>query len=210
MSEAIYTLEASVRSDKGTGASRRLRREGKVPAVLYGTDKEAQGIALSHNKVWLAQENEGFYSHILTLVIDGQNQEVILKDMQRHPFKNQVLHLDFQRVDANQSLHTNVPLHFIGEEKAAKKGGTVNHVMTELEITCLPKDLPEFIEVNVADLELGQALHISELTLPEGVTSVELSKGETHDLAVVTLHVAKKVTDEDEAAPEASDESESE
>lgn len=207
MSEAIYTLEATVRSDKGTGASRRLRHANQVPAIVYGCDKETQNIALAHNKVWQAQDNEGFYSHILTLVIDGKKQEVILKDVQRHPFKPTILHLDFQRVDAKQELHTNVPLHFIGEEAALKSGGTVAHTINELEVTCLPKDLPEFIELDVSGLELGQTLHISDITLPKGVTSVELAKGETHDLAVVTLHAPKGAAVEEE---EASDEADAE
>ena len=205
MSDAIYTLDAEVRSDKGTGASRRLRRENKVPAVLYGEGKEAQSLALAHNKVWLAQENEGFYSHILTLNIDGQAQEVILKDVQRHPYKSVILHLDFQRVDAAHKLHTNVPVHFIGEDEAAKKGGTVSHSVTELEITCLPKDLPEFIEVNVADMGVGQTLHISDIALPAGVTSVELAKGESHDLAVATLHAPKGGASDEEASEEAAE-----
>jgi large subunit ribosomal protein L25 len=202
MSEAIYTLEATVRSDKGTGASRRLRHSNQVPAILYGTDKAPQNLALSHNKVWLAQANEGFYSHILTLVIDGEKQEVILKDMQRHPWKNQVLHMDFQRVDAAHKLHTKVPVHFVGEEAATKKGGVITHVANELEVTCLPKDLPEFIEVDVAAMEVGQTLHISEITLPAGVESVELAKGEDHDNAVVTLHAPKGAAVEDEAESE--------
>ena len=202
MSEAIYTLDATVRTDKGTGASRRLRHTNQVPAILYGADKEPQNLALAHNKVWLAQEHEGFYSHILTLNIDGTAQEVILKDVQRHPYKSQILHMDFQRVDANQKVHTNVPVHFVGEEAAVKTGGTVTHTMTELEITCLPKDLPEFIEVNVAEMTLGQTLHISDLALPAGVNSVELGKGESHDLAVVTLHAPKGAASE-EASEEA-------
>lgn len=205
MSEAIYTLEATVRSDKGTGASRRLRHANQVPAILYGADKEPQNLALAHNKVWQAQEHEGFYSHILTLVIDGQNQEVILKDVQRHPYKSQILHLDFQRVDAAHKVHTKVPLHFIGEDLAVKTGGTVTHAATELEITCLPKDLPEFIEVNVADLAVGQTLHISEITLPAGVSSVELGKGDDHDLAIVTLHAPKGGAAEEESAEEAAE-----
>ena len=202
MSEAIYTLDATVRTDKGTGASRRLRHTNQVPAILYGADKEPENLALAHNKVWLAQEHEGFYSHILTLNIDGTAQEVILKDVQRHPYKSQILHMDFQRVDANQKVHTNVPVHFVGEEAAVKTGGTVTHTMTELEITCLPKDLPEFIEVNVAEMTLGQTLHISDLALPAGVNSVELGKGESHDLAVVTLHAPKGAASE-EASEEA-------
>jgi large subunit ribosomal protein L25 len=203
MSEAIYTLEATVRSDKGTGASRRLRHANQVPAIVYGLEKETQNIALAHNKVWQAQDNEGFYSHILTLVIDGKKEDVILKDVQRHPFKPTILHLDFQRVDAKQELHTNVPVHFIGEETALKTGGTVAHTINELEVTCLPKDLPEFIELDISGLELGQTLHISDITLPKGVTSLELAKGESHDLAVVTLHAPKGAAAEEEASDEA-------
>ena len=203
MSEAIYTLEATVRSDKGTSASRRLRHTNQVPAIVYGLEKEVQNIALAHNKVWQAQDNEGFYSHILTLLIDGKKEEVILKDVQRHPFKPLILHLDFQRVDAKKELHTNVPLHFVGEEAALKTGGTVTHTMTELEVSCLPKNLPEFIEVDVAALEVGQTLHISDLALPKGVTSLELAKGESHDLAVVTLHAPKAAAAEEEASDEA-------
>lgn len=205
MSEAIYTLEATVRTDKGTGASRRLRHANQVPAILYGADKETQNLALSHNKVWQAQGNEGFYSHILTLVIDGKKQEVILKDVQRHPYKPVIMHLDFQRVDAKQKLHTNVPVHFIGEEAATKTGAVVAHTMTELEVTCLPKDLPEFIEVDVSGLEVGQTLHISDLALPKGVASVELAKGESHDLAVVTVHAPKTKAEDSEDASEEAD-----
>jgi large subunit ribosomal protein L25 len=209
MSEAIYTLEATVRTDKGTGASRRLRHANQVPAIVYGANKEVQNIALAHNKVWQAQGNEGFYSHILTLVIDGKKEEVILKDVQRHPFKPLVMHLDFQRVDAKQKLHTNVPLHFINEESVTKSGALVVHTMTELEVTCLPKNLPEFIEVDVAGLEVGQNLHISDLKLPKGVESVELGKGEGHDQTVVTIS-APKTKVEEETTDEASEEADSE
>jgi len=201
MSEAIYTLEATVRSDKGTGASRRLRHADQVPAIVYGLDKGTQNIALAHNKIWQAQDNEGFYSHILTLVIDGKKEDVILKDVQRHPFKMQILHLDFQRVDAKQELQTSVPLHFVGEETAVKTGGTVAHTINELEISCLPKNLPEFLELDISALEIGQTLHISDVKLPKGVASVELAKGESHDLAVVTLHAPKAAAAEEEEAP---------
>ena len=209
MSEAIYTLEATVRTDKGTGASRRLRHANQVPAIVYGANKEVQNIALAHNKVWQAQDNEGFYSHILTLVIDGKKEEVILKDVQRHPYKAQIMHLDFQRVDAKQKLHTNVPVHFINEESVTKTGAMVVHTMTELEVTCLPKNLPEFIEVDVAGLEVGQNLHISDLKLPKGVESVELAKGEGHDQTVVTISAPKAAKAED-TTDEASEEADSE
>ncbi|MFC4699698.1 50S ribosomal protein L25/general stress protein Ctc [Glaciecola siphonariae] len=194
MSDAIFNLDASVRTDLGKGASRRLRHEGKVPAILYGAGKEPVALTLEHNKVVQAQEFEAFYSHVLTLNIDGKNVEALVKDMQRHPFKPKVTHIDFQRVVAGEKLHTNVPLHFINEDKAPGikgDGGYADHAMQELEVTCLPKDLPEYIEVDMAAVEMGQTLHISDLTLPKGVESVELGKGEEHDLAVVTIKAPK-------------------
>ena len=205
MSNEFYTFDAEVRAELGTGASRRLRRADKVPAILYGANKDAVSLTLDHNKIIQAQAHEGFYTHILTLNIGGESVEAILKDVQRHPYKSVILHLDFQRVDAAHKLHTNVPVHFIGEDEAAKKGGTVSHSVTELEITCLPKDLPEFIEVNVADMEVGQTLHISDIALPAGVTSVELSKGESHDLAVASLQAPKGGASDEEASEEAAE-----
>ncbi len=199
---SIYELDASVRSDSGKGASRRLRHAGQVPAVLYGANKEAVSLTLAHNKVFQAQENEGFYSHILTLNVDGQKVEAIIKDMQRHPFKPVIMHLDFQRVDASAKLHTSVPIHFLNEEAASKKGGNVAHNANEIEVSCLPADLPEFIEVDVADLELGQTLHLSDVALPKGVSSVELAKGESHDVAVVTLEKPKGSAEDEESASE--------
>ncbi len=191
MSNANYTLDAEVRVELGTGASRRLRRADKVPAILYGADKEAVSLVFDHNKVIKAQENEGFYTHILTLNIGGESVEAILKDIQRHPYKPKVTHMDFQRVDASHKIHTKIPFHFVGEENVTKKGMTVVHQATEVEITCLPKQLPEFIEVNVADLTAGDSLHLSDIKLPAGVVSVELAKGADHDLAVVTVNANK-------------------
>ena len=174
MSNEIYTLDAEVRADLGTSASRRLRKENKVPAILYGADKEAQSLSFEHKTVIKAQENEGFYTHILTLNIAGEPVQAILKDMQRHPFKPVVTHLDFQRVDATHKIHTKLPIHFIGEEVIAKTGATVLHQTTEIEVTCLPANLPEFVEIDVSALEAGTTLHISDVKLPEGVSSVEL------------------------------------
>ncbi|MEJ6476562.1 50S ribosomal protein L25/general stress protein Ctc [Pseudoalteromonas piscicida] len=186
-----YKLDAEVRSDLGTGASRRLRRADKVPAILYGAGKEAVSLTLDHNKVLKAQEDEGFYTHILTLNIGGESVEAILKDIQRHPYKPKLTHLDFQRVDASQKLHTKVPVHFINEEKATKGGNTIVHQLTEIEITCLPARLPEFIEVDVATLAVGETLHLSDIKLPAGVVSVELAKGADHDQAVVSVNAPK-------------------
>ena len=197
MSNELYTLEAEVREVLGTGASRRLRHANKVPAILYGAGKDAVALTLDHNKVIKAQEDEGFYTHILTLNIGGESVEAILKDIQRHPFKPKVTHLDFQRVDAAHKIHTKVPVHFINEEAATKGGNTIAHHVTEIEITCLPAQLPEFVEVDVAALEVGATVHLSDVALPAGVVSVELAKGEGHDQAVVTLNAPKGAASEE-------------
>tara|TARA_B100001059_G_scaffold178641_1_gene179262 strand:- start:61 stop:669 length:609 start_codon:yes stop_codon:yes gene_type:complete len=201
---STYTYNAELRTETGTGASRRLRREDKVPAILYGADKEAASIVLAHKDMIKAQEDEGFYTHILTLNIGGESVEAILKDIQRHPFKPKITHLDFQRVDATHKLHTKVPVHFIGEDKVTKAGNTVVHQLTEIEITCLPKSLPEFVEVNVADLVAGDSIHLSDLKLPAGVSSVELAKGADHDQSIVTVK-ANKAAPAEEASEDAAE-----
>ena len=197
----LFTLDAEVRTDLGKGASRRLRHANKVPAILYGEGKEPVSLTLAHNKVFRAQEEEAFYAHILTLNVDGEAIECVVKDMQRHPYKPLVMHLDFMRVDASHPIHTLVPVHFINEDAVAKKGGSVAHHIAEIAITCLPGNLPEFIEVDVADLEVGQTLHLSDVKFPEGVTSDELAKGADHDQAVVTAN-APKGGSSDEATEE--------
>lgn len=190
MSEGIFNLDAVVRTDLGKGASRRLRHADKVPAILYGGDEAPVALTLDHNKVNNAADFEAFYSHVLTLNIDGQKVEALVKDMQRHAYKPKITHIDFQRVIAGEELHTSIPVHFINEDKnaAIKAGGIAEHLVTEIEVTCLPKDLPEFVEVDMADLDMETTLHLSDLTLPAGVSSVELAKGDdAHDLAVVTI-----------------------
>ena len=191
-------LNASVRADKGKGASRRLRHADKVPAIIYGGAEAALSLELDHAKVILLANQEAFYTHILTLNVDGKPVQALLKDMQRHPFKPKILHLDFQRVDGEHALHTRIPLHFINEETApaVKAGGKVQHSATDVEITCLPKDLPEFIAVDVATVELGQTLHLSNLKLPAGVTLVELAKGADHDQAVVSVLLPRGSSEE--------------
>ena len=209
MSDAIFNLDASIHTDLGKGASRRLRREEKLPGIIYGGEEAPVSITLDHNKVNNAADFEAFYSHVLTLNVDGKATEVLVKDMQRHPYKPKIMHIDFQRVVAGQDVHTNVPLHFVNEEKSAavKAGGIAEHHVTEIEVTCLPKDLPEFIEVDMAAVEMGQTLHLSDLTLPAGVASVELAKDdETHDLAVVTVKPAPKAADTEEGDEEAASE----
>ncbi|MBL4631110.1 MAG: 50S ribosomal protein L25/general stress protein Ctc [Paraglaciecola sp.] len=208
MSDGIFTLDAEIRTDLGKGASRRLRHAGKVPAVLYGANKEAVSLTLNHNKLFQAQGFEAFYSHVITLNIGKEKVEVLVKDMQRHAFRPLVMHLDFLRVDANKALHTHIPLHFINEDKADSiklNGGHAEHHMIDVEISCLPADLPEFIEVDLEKVELGQTLHLTDLVLPKGVSLLELNKGESHDLAVVTVKLAKGPKAEDESEDEAGD-----
>lgn len=195
----LFTLEAEVRTDLGKGASRRLRHANKVPAILYGEGQEPVSLTLEHKNVFRAQQEEAFYSHVLTINVDGKPVECLLKDMQRHPFKQVIMHLDFLRVDAKHAIHTNVPVHFINEDKAEKKGGKIAHHINEIAISCLPANLPEFIEFDVAGVEVGQTLHLSDITLPKGVTSDELAKGESHDQAVVTLNAPKGKSDDSEA-----------
>ena len=205
---ASFTVEAELRTDLGKGASRRLRHEEKFPAVVYGAGKEPQSLTLDHKSFLHNLENEAFYSHILTLKVGGEEQKVVLKDLQRHPAKVAVLHADFLRVSDKEKLHMNVPLHFINEDTCpgAKEGGLVTHSMTEVEIACLPKDLPEFLEVDLSKLELDQSLHMSDITLPSGVEIVELSHGEAHDQAIAACHMTRGAKGDDEAAEAATEE----
>ena len=203
-----FSVEAETRTDLGKGASRRLRHTEKFPAVVYGAGKDPVSLTIDHKKFLHSLENEAFYSHILNLSIDGKDEQVVLKDLQRHPAKIAVMHADFLRVSANEKLHMNVPLHFINAETGpgAKEGGLVTHSMTEVEIACLPKDLPEFLEVDCSTLELDHSLHMSDITLPAGVEVVELSHGESHDQPIAACHMTRGAKDEDEedaAAPEA-------
>lgn len=195
----LFTLDAEVRTDLGKGASRRLRHDNKVPAILYGADEEPVSLTFAHNKVFRAQEEEAFYSHVLTINVDGKPVEALIKDMQRHPFKPLIMHLDFLRIDAKKELHTNVPLHFLNEEVVAKTGAAINHHVNEINITCLPANLPEFIEVDLAALVTGDTLHLTDVKLPKGVTSTELAKGEEHNQAVVSAITPKVVKDDDDA-----------
>lgn len=204
-----FELTAEPRSDTGKGASRRLRRTGKVPAIMYGGGKDPESLTLSHNEIIRNLEHEAFYSHILTIKVGGSETQAILRDLQRHPSKPSILHMDLQRVSATEKLKTHAPLHFIGEDIApgVKAGGLVSHDLTEALIECLPKDLPEFIEVDISGMEIGDALHLSDLKVPEGVTLLDLARGEGHDLAVVAIHV-KRVVEEIEEVPAAEGEAE--
>ena len=205
MSEA-FELEAASRADVGKGASRRLRRlEGRVPAIVYGGKSNPVNITLDHDDLMHHLDNEAFFSHIINLKIDGAAESVLIKDLQRHPAKPRVMHADFLRVDANQAIVVNVPLHFINEEAChgvKMEGGRISHTMTQLEIRCLPGNLPEFIEVDMINVELGQVLHISDLKLPEGVESVALSHGPDHDLGVANVVAPKGGNEDDESTAE--------
>ncbi len=212
MSES-FVLEAEPRTDLGKGASRRLRRTGKIPAVLYGGDQDPVALQLDHDKLLHQLDNEAFYSSILTIRLSGKEEQAILKDLQRLPGKPRLLHADFQRVKADEKIRVHVPLHFVNEDTApgVKAGGIVTHNLVEVEVSCLPGNLPEFIEVDLGNLDLDQTLHLSEIPLPEGVELVELSHGEGHDQAVVTIHLprgAKEAGEEEggEAAEEGGEE----
>ena len=202
-----FTIEATTRSDLGKGASRRLRRlENRVPGILYGADKTPTPISVLGKDLSKALENEAFYSHILSLNLDGGDVQVVLKDLQRHPAKNNPTHVDFQRIDATHKLHMHVPVHFLNEDKCVgvkTGGGIVSHQLTEVEVVCYAKDLPEFIAVDVADLEMGKSIHLSQLVLPPRVELRALQLGEDHDLSVVSVIATRGSIGEEEAKPAA-------
>src|SRR5690554_5823380 len=197
-------LTATSRKDAGKGASRRLRRAKKLPAVLYGGGEDAVSLELSAQEIDRLLNVEAFFSQILTVEVDGKAQQAILKDMQRHPFKPLITHIDLQRVKANTKMRTHIPLHFIGEEAVIKReGGMILRDLIEVEIECLPKDLPQHIEVDVSELKLGESLHLSSLKLPAGVTVPALELGADHDISVVTLAASRvSAADEGEAGEE--------
>jgi large subunit ribosomal protein L25 len=191
-SNQSFAIEASVRHDMGKGASRRLRREEKVPGVIYGGGKAPVALTIEHKLIAKSLENEAFYSHILSVKTDAGTERAILKDVQRHPFKSRILHVDFQRVRADEKLHMHIPLHFVGADVAPgvkDAGGIVSHILSDLEISCLPDNLPEFIEVNISEMQLNQILHISDIKLPKGVESVALAHAD--DKPVVSVHIPR-------------------
>jgi large subunit ribosomal protein L25 len=194
-----FEINAETRQDVGKGASRRLRKANKVPAILYGAGKPPQSLVLDQDVTLRNLAEEGFYSHILTVNFDGNSEQAVLKAVQRHPFKAQVMHVDLQRTSATQKLHMHVPLHFIGQEVApgVKQGGLVSHHLIEVEIECLPKDLPEFIEVDVSQLDLNGLVHVSDLVLPAGVVIPALAQGEEHDQVVASVHMVHGGADEE-------------
>ncbi|MEH6580348.1 MAG: 50S ribosomal protein L25/general stress protein Ctc [Halioglobus sp.] len=202
-----FEVQAEVRGDKGKGSSRRLRRlADQIPAIIYGGDKDPQPLTLIRKDLEKSLENEAFYSHVLTINVGGSKQKAILKDLQRHPARDSVMHADFLRVDDKVIIKVHVQIHFLNEDTSVgvkTQGGLVQHQANDIEIQCLPKDMPEYIEFDMQDVELGQIVHLSDITLPAGVVSVALALGEDHDLAVASIVAPKGGSDEDEEAAEA-------
>lgn len=200
-------LNASLRTDLGTGASRRLRRSGeRLPGVIYGGENAPQPVTLSANELTKAMQQEAFLSQIVNVKVDGTEQQALVRSLQLHPVNEKVLHVDFLRVEADRPIQTNVPLHFVNESKCVgvrTGGGSIAHNLVDVEVSCLPNDLPEFIEVDLAALEVGQALHLSDLNLPEGVTLVALGYGEDHDIPVVSVQPPRGGTAQAEEEEEA-------
>jgi large subunit ribosomal protein L25 len=201
-----FDLIAEFREDTGKGASRRLRHKGLVPAIIYGGGRAPRLLSFDHNRVLQQLDNESFYSSILNVKVGQKNQAAILKDVHRHPARRQILHLDFQRIVEDQEIRMNVPLHFLGEDVAVgvkEGGGKVSHLRTDVEVVCLPRFLPEYLEVDVSALELDEMLYLSDIKLPEGVTLTELAQGPDHDYPIVSIHVIKEVVIEEEVEEEA-------
>lgn len=187
-----FEIEATVRQDIGKGASRRLRREANVPGVVYGGGKDPVSLTVEHKLIAKSLENEAFYSHILTLKTGSDSERVILKDVQRHPFKPRIMHVDFQRVRADEKLHMYIPLHFIGADVAPgvkDSGGMISHIINDVEVSCLPDNLPEYLEVDLTNMQLNQILHLSDIPLPKGVEIVALAHGD--DKPVVSIHMPR-------------------
>ena len=202
-----FTLSAELRneSELGKGASRRLRSMGKIPAVIYGGREDPVSVTFDHDKLIHSLNQEAFYSHILTVDVAGKSQRAILRDLQRHPYKPTVLHMDLLRVREDTAINVHVPLHFLNEDTCPGvklEGGVISHNIVEIEISCLPKDLPEFIEVDTAVLKLNDSLHLSDIKVPDGVTIVELAHGEGHDHVVVSVHVKRAAEVEPEITEE--------
>ena len=204
-----FTLSLESREDKGKGASRRLRHREMVPGIVYGGGKDPQSVAVAHKDISHQLENEAFYSHILEVTVDDKKADkVVLKDLQRHPSKARILHFDLMRISETEKLTMNVPLHFIGEHVAPGvklQGGNVSHHAIDVEISCLPKDLPEFIEVDISELKVGEAVHLSDIKLPEGVTVVALTHGEDHDQAVASIHLPRGAKEDSDDVDSAED-----
>jgi large subunit ribosomal protein L25 len=199
-----FNLIAEMREDQGKGASRRLRHQGKVPAIIYGGGRPPRALLLDHNKVLQQLDHEAFYSSILTIKVGDKSQAAILKDVQRHPAKRQIMHMDLQRVVEDEKIRMHIPIHIVGEDKAPGVklgGGSVMRNMTEVEVSCLPRDLPEYFEIDISHMELDDMLHLSDIKVPEGVEITQLQHGEEHDHAIVSV-VLMKAESVEEPTPE--------
>ena len=209
-----FTINAKSREDTGKGASRRLRRlTGEVPAIIYGGKKDAEKISILHKDITKALENDAVYSSIISVSIDGRAEDTIIKDIQRHPAKQIILHMDFLRVSKTTKLQTRVPLNFINEDTCIGVklgGGLIAHTMTDIEVSCLPKDLPESIVVDMAEVDVGQIVNLSDLTLPDGVESVSLSQGTDYDLTVATVNKQKAVEIDESSESESTEDTSAE
>ena len=194
-----FTVNAETRTDVGKGASRRLRHAGKVPAIIYGSGKDPVSLTVGHDEFMHHLEHEAFYSHILTVNVDGKKQKAVLKDLQRHPSKPRMLHIDFLRVSDKDVIHMSIPVHFLNEDESAgvKEGGLVSHLMTTIDIACKASDLPEYLQLDIIEVEVGGSLHLSDIELPKGVEIPALAHGADHDLPVVSIHMPRAVVEEE-------------
>ncbi len=200
-----FDLIADYREDTGKGASRRLRHQGKVPAVIYGAGRPARSLTFDHNKVIQQLESESFYSSVLNIKVGDKSQAAILKDLQRHPSKPQVMHLDFQRIVEDEVIRMNVPIHLLGADVAVgvkQGGGKVSQMRTEVEVVCLPKDLPEYLELDISELELDGLMYMADVPLPDGVEIPELAQEADQIQPIVSIHVIKEIVIEEEVEEE--------
>ncbi len=197
-----FDLIADIREDAGKGASRRLRRQGKVPAIIYGAGRPARALTFDHNRVVQQIENEKFFSSVLHIKVGGKSQAAIIKDIQRHPAKRMIMHMDFQRIVEDQPIRMNVPIHLVGADVAVgvkQGGGTVSQMRNDVEIVCLPKHLPEYLDLDISELELDGLMYLADIKLPEGVEIPELAQEDAQDQPVVSIHIIKEVVIEEEA-----------
>lgn len=209
---AIFELNVEKRDVKGTGASRRLRRTGQVPGIIYGANKDTEMVCFDHDKIYHLLENEAFHTSIIDVKSSNDTQQVILRDVQYHPFRQLVLHMDLQRVSASEKIHMRVPLHIVGEDVAPGvklQDGIVSHLITEVDVTCLASNLPEYLEADISELDLHDSLHLSDIKLPEGVEMTSMSHG-GDDLAVVTVAAVRGSLEEEVEEPKEGEEGEGE